>query len=60
LSGDEVQIAIARLDERVKDLEEFKSEVSQDLKGIRNTQSGILGGIIIACILLIINMAIGR
>jgi archaellum component FlaC len=49
---------LARIDERVKDLEEFKTEVSQDLKGIRNAQNGILGGIIVACVLLIINMAI--
>ena len=54
----ETEVTLGRHDERICDLEKRADKMEQTLEKISSTTNNILGGVTIACILLVINAVI--
>ena len=54
----ENEVMLGRHDERICDLEKRADKMEQTLEKISSTTNNILGGVTIACILLVINAVI--
>lgn len=54
----EIEITLGRHDERICDLEKRADKMEQTLEKIAGNTNKILGGVSIACVLLVINAAI--
>ena len=54
----ETEVTLGRHDERICDLEKRADKMERTLEKISSTTNNILGGVTIACILLVINAVI--
>jgi hypothetical protein len=58
--GESIEVRVARLEERLDALDEWKKDISSSLKSINSWLRGVMGSLILALVLLVANLLIHR